>query len=397
MRRVVMFVLFGGLVLLGGVFAMVSVVSAQTCKTEDECKNQIQEYESKLSGLQEQKSTLASQVQFFDTQIYLTGLRVQETQQKMERLENEVEKLGGKIEGLDNSLDYVSRLLIKKIAEDYKRRDVPLLSLLIDPDRASQLINRMKYAKVAQENDRKLAFQVQQAKLNFEQQKEAREEKAKELEELDAVLVGQKESLDGQKAVKQRLLADTQNDEAKYQSLLAQARAEFAAIQGIVSGGGTETLMREVKKGDTIASVISTASCNSSAAHLHFIVQSGGDTVNPFGYLSGIDHNNCSGSSCGASDGDAFNPSGSWSWPIPGPINFNQGYGETWAVRNSWVGNIYSFHNGIDVVGSSHAVTAVEDGELYSGSYALGCTLSYVKLKHKDSDLSTLYLHVYPQ
>ncbi len=379
------------------VFGFAYGVRAQTCKNEQECKKQIEEYEQRLTGIQQERKTLASQVQFFDTQIYLTGLRIQDAQQKVNRIESEIENLGGKIEGLDDSLNYVSKLLIKKIAEDYKRRDIPFLTLIVDPDSASTLVNRMKYAKTAQENDRRLAFQVQQAKLNFEKQKTLREEKALELEKQNTILAQQKSSLDGQKAVKQRLLNDTKNDEQKYQALLAGARAEFAAIQGIVSGGGTETVMREVKKGDVIASVIPSASCNSSAAHLHFIVQDGASTVNPFNHLAGIDHQNCSGSSCGASDGDAFNPSGSWSWPIPGPINFNQGYGETWAVRNSWVGSIYRFHNGIDVIGGSSTVTAVEDGELFRGSYAVGCTLSYVKLKHKGSNLSTLYLHVYPQ
>ena len=66
-------------------------------------------------------------------------------------------------------------------------------------------------------------------------------------------------------------------------------------------------------------------------------------------------------------------------------------------MRNTWVGRIYSFHNGIDITGSSSNVYAVADGTLYRGSYAVGCTLSYAKLAHKDSNVATLYLHVYPQ
>jgi peptidoglycan hydrolase CwlO-like protein len=374
-----------------------ATANAQNCKTEDECKKQIAEYEQKLSGIREEKNTLSSQVQYFDTQIYLTGLRITDAEQKVIKLTDEVESLSGKIEGLDTSLNYVSKLLIQKIAEDYKRRDVPFINLVIDPGNASALINRMKYAKTAQENDQRLAVQVQQAKLNFEDQKTKREEKALELEQLNAVLVDQKAALDSQKAVKQRLLSDTQNDEQKYQSLLAGARAEFAAIQGIVSGGGTETKMRTVTKGEAIASIIAGASCNSSASHLHFIVQEGSGTISPFSRLKPVSIENCSGSSCGAGDGDPTGASGDWDWPIPPTIKMFQGYGSTWAVRNSWVGSIYNFHNGIDIIGASNTVTAVADGTLYRGSYSVGCTLSYVKLQHKDSNLSTLYLHVYPQ
>ncbi len=374
-----------------------SLAKAQNCSSKESCEKLIQEYEQKLTGLRDQKNTLSSQIQYMDTQIYLTTLRIQDTEQKIIRTEEEIGKLSGKIEGLNSSLDYLSKVLLRKITEGYKRREVPIVSYFLDSQNTSTLLSRIKYAKVAQENDSRIAFQVQQAKLNFEEQKDLREQKKAELDELKVKLDEQKSDLNGQKSSKQKLLTQTQNDERSYQNLLASARAEFAAIQGIVAGAGTEEKMRDVKKGDTIATVIPGSSCNSSGAHLHFIVQAGGSVTNPFNYLKSVDNSNCSGSSCGSGDGDPFNPSGNWDWPIPPTITYYQGYGETWAVRNSWVGQIYSSHNGIDIRGSSDTVSAVADGELYRGSYAVGCTLSYVKLKHKDSDTSTLYLHVYPQ
>ncbi|MFQ5452460.1 MAG: hypothetical protein ACE5DQ_02770, partial [Candidatus Paceibacterota bacterium] len=64
---------------------------------------------------------------------------------------------------------------------------------------------------------------------------------------------------------------------------------------------------------------------------------------------------------------------------------------------NTWAGRIYRFHNGVDIIGSSSNVRAVNDGVLYRGSYSVGCALQYVRLVHKDSNVSTLYLHVYAQ
>jgi peptidoglycan hydrolase CwlO-like protein len=210
----------------------------ESCGTQDECKKKIAEYEQKLSGIREEKGTLASQIQYFDTQTYLTQLRISDAQQRVNKLTEEVASLSGKIEGLDTSLNYVSKLLIKKIAEDYKRRDVPILNLVIDPGNAPTLINRMKYAKTTQENDQRLAVQVQQAKLNFEDQKTKREEKAVELEKLNAVLEEQKAALDVQKQQKQQLLAETQNSEAVYQNLLAKAKAELAGFSSFVQSAG---------------------------------------------------------------------------------------------------------------------------------------------------------------
>ncbi len=376
-------------VFLGIVLLLFTIVPslAQTCKNADECKKLISEYESKLSSLGEQKRSLSSQIQFMDTQIYLTQLRIQQTEQDIITTQNEIENLAGKIDGLNTSLDYLSHLLVRKIAESYKRREIPFLNIFVDAENAAELSNRLKYARITQENDRRVAFQVQQAKSNFEQQRTLREQKKIELADLEAKLGVQKADLDSQKGQKQRLLTQTQSDERTYQNLLAAARSEFAAIQGIVAGAGTETELRDVKKGDSIASVIGGASCNSSGTHLHFIVQEGGGVSNPFNYLKPVDHSDDSG-------GDPWTPSGSWDWPISPSIQFYQGYGETWAVRNTWVGSIYRFHNGIDIGGGNN-VQAVADGKLFRGSYSVGCALSYAKLVHKDSNITTLYLHVY--
>lgn len=219
-------------------FKLLPTSYAQSCNSESECQKLIKEYESKLGSLREQKGTLSSQIQFFDTQVYLTTLRVIDTEQRIKKTEEEIENLGGKISGLNNSLDHVSKLLIKKIAEDYKRREAPTISMLIASEDASTLVNRMKYAKTAQESDQKLAFQVQQAKQNFEDQKNLREKKKVDLDKLISTLDQQKVSLNEQKSQKQKLLADTANDESNYQRLLSQAQKQLSGFKSFVASAG---------------------------------------------------------------------------------------------------------------------------------------------------------------
>ncbi|KKP60989.1 MAG: peptidase M23 [Candidatus Roizmanbacteria bacterium GW2011_GWA2_34_18] len=378
-------------------FLVIFSIQAQDNQQTTDLQKKINEYQTKLSQLSQQKNTLSSQIQYMDTQIYLTGLQISVTEQKIVETEKEINLLGSRIEGLDQSLDYLSKQLIKRIVEGYKKRPFSIFSLLLDNKNANDFLNQVKYLKTAQTNNQKLLYTVQETKTNAEELKKLREEKKIELDKQTEALNYQKQSLNNQKVQKQRLLADTQNDEKVYQNLLAKAQAEYVAIQGIIAGAGTETKLKEVKKGENIASVISGASCNSSGGHLHFIVQQNNTVVNPFDYLKSTNYRNCSGSSCDSGDGDPFNPSGNLDWPLSPTIELSQGYGSTWAVRNTWVGRIYSFHNGIDINGSSNSVLAVADGTLYRGSYALGCTLSYTKLVHKDSNISTLYLHTYTQ
>ncbi len=364
-------------------------------QSRSDLEKKIAEYEQKLGEVRSQKNTLSAQIEYMDTQLYIAELRINQTEVKITETEKEIDVLGARITNLDSSLDQLSETLLQRIVAGYKNRSANTLDILLDSTNVSKLVNRLKYYQLARDRNQKALLQVQEAKSNFEEQKDLREKKAQQLDELKVQLDNQKVELARQQDSKRKLLAETQNDEQTYQNLLNQAKAEYSAIQGIISGAGTETKIGEVKAGNKIASVIPGASCNSNGGHLHFIAKQNGSVVNPFNFLKSVDYQNCSGSSCGSDDGDSFNPSGNWEWPLNPLIKMSQGYGQTWAVRNTWVGRIYSFHNGIDINGSSNDVKAVADGTLYRGSYSVGCALPYVKLVHNESGQETYYLHVY--
>jgi murein DD-endopeptidase MepM/ murein hydrolase activator NlpD len=117
------------------------------------------------------------------------------------------------------------------------------------------------------------------------------------------------------------------------------------------------------------------------------MVQNNSGVQNPFSYLKSVDYDNDSG-------GDSFNPTGSWDWPIRPRIDFNQGYGKTWAIANTWVKRIYSFHNGIDISSQDTSVYATHKGTLFRGAFKGGCTLKYVRVENKADNIETYYLHV---
>ena len=216
-------------------------VKAIECNTSVQLKTQqdIDEFDNKcVKPLRNQISTLSQQIQFMNNQIYLTTVLIQQTEQKIVATQKEIDILGSRIEGLDDSLTNLSATLIKKIIKDYKQRSVSLFGLLFDSQSAGELFSKIKYIKTARDNNQKLLVQVQEAKSNFEEQKKLREEKKIELNQLTQTLTVQQESLNSQKAQKQKLLSDTQNDESTYQRLLQQARAQLAGFKSFVSSAG---------------------------------------------------------------------------------------------------------------------------------------------------------------
>lgn len=360
-----------------------------------ELNDRIAEYTQKIDEALGKQKTLASAIALITNQMNLTIAQIAKAEEQVKILEFEIEELSKKIIVLDRDLDETVQIMNVRVEETYKRMHMPSLYLLLVSNKFSQFFTHFNYIKSVQAHDKEVLYAMEQARLNYDAQKQLKEKKQEEAEKLRNYLQGQKKMLDQQKYAKQDLLNVTRNDEKKYQELLAQTRAEFESIQAIMAGRGDEEKAKDVKAGDVIASVISGSSCNSSGTHLHFTVSQKGTALNPFSYLKPADHDNCTGpGEC--SEGDPFNPSGSWEWPVPPKIRMNQGFGSTWAVRNTWVGQIYSMHNGIDIIGSSTTVRAVADGTMYRGSYGGGggCRLRYVRVEHKDSDLETYYLHV---
>ena len=214
------------------------VIFSVNAQDTSDLQKKISEYQAKLQQLKQQKSTLSSQIQYMDTQVYLTTLQINQTEQKIISTGKEIELLGSRIDGLDQSLDYLSKQLIKRIVVGYKKKPFTIFSLLFENNSANDFLNQVKYLKTARDNNQKLLYTFQETKTNAEEQKKLREEKKVELDKLTETLNYQKQSLNNQKVQKQKLLNDTQSDEATYQRLLTQAQAQLAGFKSFVSSAG---------------------------------------------------------------------------------------------------------------------------------------------------------------
>jgi len=221
----------------------VNIVLSQENNQRKDLEKKIEEYQKKLTELRQQRNTLASQIEYMDTQIYLTNLKIQQTEEKIEKTTKEIDTLETKIGDLDKSLDHLSKLLLNKVVQSYKQRELSFLNIFFDSLNAKVLINKIKYLKTVRDNNQRLLIQVQQTKLNFEEQKKLREEKMIELDNLKSTLAQQKIDLNTQKAAKQKLLIETNNDEATYQKLLSQAKAQLASFRRFVQNQGGASLL----------------------------------------------------------------------------------------------------------------------------------------------------------
>lgn len=344
--------------------------------------------ENKVNELKGQTKTLSSQISIMDSQIRLTEARIEANKKDILDLILDIDTATKKISFLQDSLNKITEVLLNRIIATYEAGSVHPLEMLLSSRDASSLLTRLNYLRIAQAHDKKLIYDVQQAKNDYTNQKEIFEGKKKKVESLKLQLEAYSKSLEQQKVAKQQLLIATQADEARYQQLLAQAKAERA----VVFGGGVDSFLRDVNQGDAIGFIAShslSPGC-SSGAHLHFEIQKEGVVQNPNNYLKSANFSYDYGSDSYSYYG-TVNPSGDWTWPLNEPVVVHQGYGSHGFAQNFYSGGI---HTGIDIDSSSSTVKAVKSGKLYGGSY--NCSngkLYYGKVIH-DSGLVTWYLHM---
>jgi len=213
----------------------------------EECEKIFTDFISQAS---QQKQSLKNEIDKFNAAISLTTTRIYTTSKQIEALEKEIADLGQKINRLDISLDQISQVLLRRIAETYKKGKIEPLTLLFSSADFSNFVSRWKYLRVMQIHDKKLMIQLENVRTNYEDQKSLKEEKQAELEAAKKKLESQKAILAQQKADKESLLKITQSNEAKYQQLLTQAKAQLAAFRRFTTSQGGATILYNQTKCD---------------------------------------------------------------------------------------------------------------------------------------------------
>ena len=245
------FLLFVGFLSLNlTVFAQEAIPTPTTSLTptpeesgekKEELEKKIAELESKVAEAQAQGKTLSSQITVMDSQTRLTQLRINSTQAEITKLTKDIDVATDKIEHLEEALTNITKALLNRIVVTYQQGIVPPVHLLVAASDAKDLIRRANYIKLAQEHDKKLIYDTQQAKTDYQNQKDIFEQKKKKVESLKSQLVAYTNQLEQEKKSKQTLLAVTKNDEAKYQALLKDAQAQISGFKSFAtsqSGSG---------------------------------------------------------------------------------------------------------------------------------------------------------------
>ncbi len=201
--------------------------TAQIKKIQDEIKK----LESQLTTTSAQKLTLQNTVKGLDLQIQKLQKSLSLTQNQISQKDKDIKTLGNNITTTEGKIDVSQSQVATTLRElDQLTEDSMVSAILGGSTLASFFEEAVSLASVRDELQNHID-DLSALKTNLSSSKKTAEQKRQELAALKNDLTDQQKGVSVVRSTQSSLLTETKNQEAQYQALIAQKKAEQASFE----------------------------------------------------------------------------------------------------------------------------------------------------------------------
>ncbi len=295
--------------------------------------------EAYLVELREQGNTLKAKIDQLRIEINNETNRIELTQTKIAQFEL-------KIEQTQKELEKQKDLLRHAIVVLYKDGNISTIEMLASSDSYTDFINQQEYLSRIKDRVHESANEVKQLKVELEAEKQVQDDLLVKLEI-------QRSILNSKESEQRRVLEITQGEEARYQAMTRDLRAQKAAAEAELAAYlrsllGNAASLGPVSQGQVVGLLGNTG--YSTGPHLSFKIYTADTVVFGVNPVALINNNG-------------------WTWPVSGGGIITQPWGCT-----SWAGRfVYPwssvhgchFHDAVDIAAPEGTpLLAIADGDI---------------------------------
>ena len=233
----------------------------------EELKSQIENINVHLDGIADRTITLQQTLSNLDQQVSSLQAIINRTQTEINRLNTEIDQLNEDIETQRQLLARIINLL-------YKKSQASTFELMITSDNFSDYLDQQEYLDRIKRGIVDSVNRVRALQADLEAQKQAQQDLLDNQQAQQVVL-------NASRWEKQQLLTTTNNEEAQYQSQLAQLEAEQADLEAQLENYLNSLIKQTVNLGSVQAGDVIGTNGNtgwSTGPHLHLVIYSAENT-----------------------------------------------------------------------------------------------------------------------
>lgn len=192
---------------------------------------EIAAYQTQLESIGKEKNSLNNSIKALDITRKKLSADISVTEDKIESTNFKIQVLSSQIDTKQNAISVNVNAIASQIKQVNEYELESVVEMILSENDFSEVWNDVDSIAAIEERIRQLIVELRQAKVELEDTRTETVAAKNELIALKSKLADQKKIVDQNTKEKQKLLAQTKNNEANYQKLVADRQAKKAAFE----------------------------------------------------------------------------------------------------------------------------------------------------------------------